>query len=218
MSVTVITCVYGRSGFGRFITRWAEAVRALNPAPDQVIIAADEMYLVPFLPDADVLKSRCRWRHPQAYYLHQAVALADTDWVWQVDIDDVAMPDALAGLDQVESDVWQMGFQRSDGELYVPPDLSNDEYLASETNPYVGASAFRVEAYRDVGGLRDVAYQDWCLWRSLAASGASFATSGRVHFRYVRHEHARGETELTIDTRERHLAEMYLAEQERCAA
>lgn len=209
MSVTVVSCAYGRT-FQAFFPRWWEYVQKLDPAPDRVIVAAN-----PGLPISgpDVVLSRyCTWRHPQAYYLQKAIEMSDTDWVWQVDIDDCAMPDALAGLEKVESDVWQMGFIRSDGESYMPPQISGEEFLASERNVFVAGSAIRVEAFHAAGGFPDVALQDWALWRRLAANGATFESSGRTHFHYMRHRHTRGETELTIDVRQAHLAEMMASE------
>lgn len=208
MSVTVITCAYG-TRYGRFIPNWCETIAKLDPKPDKVIVATDEMYLCP---GADIVKvSDCPWEYPQAFYLSAAVAIARTEWVWIVDIDDYAMPDALQGLEDVDADVWQMGFKRSDGETYVVPQLSNTEYLASDRNVYTAGSAFRVKAFRDCGGFPDVALQDWALWRRMAANGARIVSSGRTHYHYMRHAYTRGETELTLDHRAAHLAEMEAA-------
>ena len=44
-----------------------------------------------------------------------------------------------------------------------------------------------------------------------AQARASFQSSGRTHFHYMRHPHTRGETELTLDCRGKHLEEMYVA-------
>lgn len=206
MSVTVVSCVYGKNGFGAFIPRWIEAVDKLDPAPDRVIVASDEMYMVPG--DVDILRLRCTWQYPQAYYLAAAIRLVDTDWVWVVDMDDYAMVDGLAGIDEVAADVWQMGMKTSSGEVYVPPQLTADEYLALDHNPFVAGSAFRVDAYRRAGGYRDVAIQDWGLWLALAASNASFQSSGRTHYHYMRHPLTRSETETTIEQRPKHTAEI----------
>jgi len=203
VSVTIVTSVYG--SYGAFLDGWEEAVAHLDPAPDRVIISGDRHYPTLW---ADHLVSRCTWRYPQAYYQHQAVMLAETDWVWLVDVDDFVMLDALRGLDDVDADVWQLGFLRSDGERYLPPKLSNADYLALDHNPYVGASMFRVEAFRAVGGFPDVALQDWALWHRLARVGYTFEASGRVHFHYMRHATARGSVELTADRRAAHTAEM----------
>lgn len=197
MTVSVITCAYGL--FDRFLPRWREAVRQLDPQPDAVIVVTDAG-----LP--------CPWKHPQAFYLNAAVALADTDWAVISDVDDHPKRDALDGLDAVDADVWQMGFDRSDGETYIPRVLDNDAFLASDRNVYVGSSAIRIEAFNTAGGYPDVALQDWALWRRLAANGARFESSGRTHFHYMRHPNTRGTVELTASARAEHLAEMKATE------
>jgi len=208
LTVAVVSCVYGPT-HGQFIPAWADAIRKLKPAPDQVIVLADQHYQIP---GASVIVWPCDWKHPQAFYLNEAFAWAMTEWAWIVDIDDLPHPRALRGLDEVAADVWQMGFDRSDGERYVPPQLSNEDYLKSKRNVYVGCSAIRLEAFHRVGGFQDVALQDWALWRRLAAAGATFQSSGRTHFYYQRHKETRGAVELTLKARAAHLAEMIESE------
>lgn len=168
----------------------------LTPVPDAVIVTGD---------------TTCTWKHPQAFYLNEAINRAATDWVVIADIDDLLMPDALHGLEDVQADVWQMGYE-TERASYVVPQMTNEEYLSSPSNPYVGTSAIRVEAFREVGGFHDVALQDWELWRRMARAGYTFESSGRTHFHYMRHEATRGVTELTMDARAEHLAEMMEAE------
>lgn len=205
MSVTVVSCMYGLA-YRRFRGRWEESVRALERKPDDFCIVAPGNV------------EECPWRHPQAYYLQQAIEKSDTDWVWILDIDDTALPDALNGIDDVEADVWAMGYERSDGEVYIPPQLTAAEVLASPKSLIPGASAIRTEAFRACGGFSDVALQDWALWRALARNGATFESSERPHFRYNRHPATRGETELTLERRADHMAEMLAADGEPVAA
>lgn len=208
MSVTVVSCVYGQH-YRRFVPRWQAAVAALAPSPDAVIVAADSELDIS---GARVIASYCHWRYPQAWYLQQAIMAATTDWVWILDIDDVAMSDGLQGLHDVASDVWQLGNEHSDGETYLPPRMSAAEFLASERNVYIGGSMIRTDIFREVGGFQDIALQDWCLWRMLARRGATVEPSDRVHFVYMRHPRTRGATELTMDARPDHYAEMVEAE------
>lgn len=208
MTVTVVSCVYGEH-YRRFVQRWSDAVAELDPAPEAVIVATDGGVDVP---GARVIETFCHWRYPQAWHLQQAIMAAQTDWVWIVDIDDVPCRDGLAGLHDVTSDVWQLGNERSDGEIYFPPRLTCAEFLESDRNVYVAGSMIRTDIFREIGGFCDVALQDWCLWRRLARHGASVESSDRVHFHYVRHPLTRGATELTLDVRPEHLAEMMEAE------
>lgn len=197
MSVTVVSCVYG--DYNRYLPTWGAAVRGLEPKPDATIVHTD--WDVP-----------CDWQHPQAFYLQKAIEKADTEWVVISDIDDLPHTDALAGLEDVQADVWQMGFDRSDGERYIPPTLTPEEVLAMDRNVLVGSSAIRTEAFHAVGGFPDIALQDWGLWRRLARAGYTFESSGRTHFRYMRHDQARGTVELTTDARAAHLTEMMESE------
>jgi hypothetical protein len=144
--------------------------------------------------------------------LQRAIDYVDTDWFWICDIDDQVMPDGLAGLDEIAADVWQVGFHRSDGEIYLPPRLTNDEYLALEKNVYVGSSMVRTEAFHNVGGFDDIAFQDWGLWRKLARDGHTFDVSDRPHFEYTLHPTTRTELEFTTAARKAQIAEMMEAE------
>lgn len=203
MSVTVVSCVYGEH-YRRFVKRWAEAVAALDPGPDAVIVATDGHVEVP---GAKVVESYCHWRYPQAWHLQQAISAATTDWVWIVDIDDVPFPDGLQGLHDVLGDVWAVGYERSDGEVFIPSRADLDASC-----PYAAGSMIRTDIFREAGGFADIALQDWGLWRKLARRGAAFTMSGRAHYSYMRHPRTRGATELTLDVRAEHLAEMMEAE------
>lgn len=214
MSVAVVSCLYGDT-FSRFAREWAEHIHALDPAADEVIVASDRDRLIP---GSKVVVSDCPWRYPQAWYLKEAICFAASDWVWICDIDDRAMPDALKDLDDIDADVWQMGFHRSDGETYLPPPMNGWEFIQSDRNVFTAGSAFRVTAFWRAGGMADVALQDWSLWRRLALSGARFASSSRPHYWYQRHNETRGATELTLDRRPEHLEEMFRAEVHTAAA
>jgi len=120
VSVAVVTCVYGED-HARFLPAWIESVLGMNSPPAEIIVAADRHY---DLPHMRVLASACTWRHPQAHYMQRAVLAAETDWVWIMGVDDTAMPDALDGIEDVDADVWQLGYLRSDGVYYVPPQIS----------------------------------------------------------------------------------------------
>jgi hypothetical protein len=204
VNVTVVSCVYGPR-FDRFIPGWAEAIAALDPAPEAVIVASDRPRVIP---GVTVIEPVCTWRHPQACYLQAAVSWATTEWVWIVDIDDLALPDGLAGIEAVGADVWQMGYLASDGAHHLPPSVAAAEYLAEAGNPYAAGSAFRTAAFRAVGGFTDVAFQDWSLWRRLATAGATVEASNRTHYRYIRHPRTRSAVELTAGRRAEHVAEM----------
>ncbi len=208
MSVTVVSCVYGRR-FDEFIPEWLAAVQALDPQPDAVIVATD---VAPRpIPGVTKVMGFGLWTHPQAFLLQQAIQHAETEWVWIVDIDDLALPDGLAGLDGVAADVWQVGYVR-DGKDYVPPALSGRTYLGEPGNPFTAGSMIRTKAFKAAGGFSDVAFQDWSLWRRLAKQGATFASSDRAHYVYRRHAATRSTLELTAARRGFHVEEMVACE------
>ncbi len=208
VDVTIISCLYGDT-HEQFVEQWSDGVKMLDPFPSGITIVACDR-------PRQVLGHRlvmpCNWKHPQAYYLQQALELVDTEWVWIHDIDDFAIPTALRGIDQVAADVWQLGYLRTDGETYLPPQLTADEVLNADICPFVAGSCVRTSALRDVGGFPDVALQDWALWRRLALAGKTFQSSDRYHFNYRRHPDARGYVELTLDRRDEDVREMLDAE------
>jgi hypothetical protein len=199
--VTVISCLYGQS-HDRFLYDWLEAIRNLDPAPVTTVLATDRPL---FMPEVFVVTHRNHdWTYPQAFYMNSALEHVETEWVWINDIDDLAFPDALDGVEDLDADVFQFGFRRSDGEIHIPSS-------PSPLNQLVAGSCVRAEALRSVGGFRDVALQDCDLWLRLRDAGVRFEFSDRPRFYYRRHPAARGVRELTLDQRERHMAELAAA-------
>lgn len=211
VDVTVISCLYGDRGYDRHISEWQHSLRQLTTRPAEILVMADRHYDIPCAQVLVLAAGAPRWQHPQAQLLDHAARLALTEWVWVLDIDDCALPDALDGIDDVTEDVWQMGYHRSDGVTHLPPELTGSEYLALDGNPFTGASAFRTSSFKRAGGFPDAAFQDWGLWRRLAASGATFRSSGRPHYEYRLSGHTRSAVELLPERRERHMEEMLSA-------
>lgn len=206
IDATIISCLYGTS-HDRFVSDWADGVGRLTPAPSAVVVATDRPRMM--LPVRTLTPTGNSWKHPQAFLLQIALDSVETEWIWIHDIDDVAFPDALDGLEDVTADVWQLGYVNSEGEEYLPPQLTASEVVGSVRNPFVAGSCIRAEKLREVGGFPNVALQDWALWRALARAGATFGSSGRTHFHYRRHPDTRGATELIVSDRPEHLAEMF---------
>ncbi len=206
LSVTVISCLYGKT-HDRYLAEWLGGIKSMDPQPYEVILSTDRAR---FIPEVNAIHHRMNggWRYPQAYHLTKAVGQVTTDWVWIHDIDDIAFPWALEELDQVTADVFQMGYVRSDGEVYLPPLLTADEVKAGVKNEFVAGSCVRTSMLRQVGGFPDCALQDWALWLALAHAGATFDVSDRPCFYYRRHHDARGAKELTLLERDTHMAEM----------
>ena len=114
---TVISCLYGDS-HDEYVDEWVRALRGLDPAPAWVIVGTDRPRLIGGVLEVE---ADAGGRYPQPAYLNAALELVRTEWVWQLDVDDVAFSDALEGLELVAGDVWQLGYTSSDGEDYRPP-------------------------------------------------------------------------------------------------
>lgn len=207
VDVTIISSLYGNS-HDSYLSDWLGAVGMLNPAPCEVIIGTDRYRHITTALEVFRLRQD-RSSYPQSFHLNSALQEVRSEWVWIHDIDDLAFPDALEGIEHVDADVIQAGYERSDGEVYIPLALENDEILALDHNPFVAGSFVRTDILLDAGGVPDVALQDWALWRHLARMGAVFASGDRPRFRYMRHGRTRGATELTNKARREHMAEMY---------
>ncbi len=214
MSVTIISCIYGDT-HDRFLADWEAGIRRLDPKPARVLVATDHPRKIRM---ANTIQVSRPGKHKQAIHLQAALERVTSEWVWIHDIDDHAFPDALQGLDDVDADVWQMGYERSDGEFYLPPQMNCDEVLRAAANPFVAGSCVRTDSLLDAGGFPDVALQDWALWRALARDGATFQSSGRTHFYYRRHDNTRGARELTADHRTIDMAEMLAYEETHAVA
>jgi hypothetical protein len=206
VDVTIISCLYG-STHDDFLIDWLNTVGMLNPAPCEVIVATDRYRHLTTVLEV-FRRQQDRHSYPQAFHLNSALKEVRSEWVWIHDIDDLAFPDALEGVEQVDADVVQAGYERSDGEVYVPPVMANDEFLALDHNPFVAGSFVRTDILTDAGGFPDVALQDWALWRRLARMGAVFTSAEKPKFRYMRHASTRGATELTVYDRRKHMVEM----------
>jgi len=207
VDVTIISCLYAHS-HDDYLEDSLNAVGMLNPAPCEVIVGTDRYrHLTSVL---EVFRRRQkRDTYPQPFHLNSALHEVRSEWVWIHDIDDLAYHDALEGITDTDMDVIQCGYDRSDGETYIPPTLTGDEILALGHNPFVAGSFVRTDILLDAGGFPDVALQDWALWRRLARMGAVFAAGDRPRFKYMRHGRTRGATELTVNERRKHMVEMW---------
>ena len=181
MGVTIFAGLYG-DVYDSYVSKWLKAVKAAKP--DRIIIGSDRDRTID---GVDVVVGTCTGTHPSAFFQNLAAGKARTEWVWQMQIDDLIHKDALTGLDEVTADVWQVGYDRTDGARYIPPALSAGELLAAPDNPFVMASPVRRKAFAAVGGYPDIAYEDWGLWRLMARAGYTFAAAGKTAFAYNWH-------------------------------
>lgn len=203
-TVTILSCSYGRE-YLRFEAGWWSAIQLLHRPPDDVMMVREH-------------PAHSSWKHRQAELLDFGIRHALTEWVWIVDLDDRVIPSGLDGIDALtlDTDVWLTGFVDSRGQTHVPQVISNQAYLLSTKNGYTAGSIIRREAALAVGGFDDIAFQDWGLWRKLAAAGAGFKSTGRVNFKRQLHAAQRSVWELP-EHRTANMEEMYECERVRAA-
>ena len=186
-TVAIIGASYG--DYRQFERFWQHSVDQLERYPEEVLLGGSRT------------KSLAQNLNELAEYAH-------TDWIWRLDVDDRAISTGLNGIDDIDADVWQLGYIRGDGLAYVPPKLSNAEFLGMNRNPYAGSGMIRRETLLQVGGWPEIGFEDWGLWRRLAQIGAEFAHSDRAHFLYVPNNDGRTATEFDIEHRQRYYEEM----------
>ena len=179
MSVTIITALYG-DGYDHYLKGWEEAVLALDPKPNAVLIGTDRVRYTQF-PTVTVTPTQ-RWRSP--YYWNLCARQATTEWVWVLDIDDRFKPDAMSILDGRDCDIVQVGYQeQGTGNTYLPPHLTNDEICNRPDCYFVCGSPIRRE-WLLANPYPDTAYTDWAQWRQSARRGARFQFADRVAYDY----------------------------------
>lgn len=192
--VTVWTTVFGR--YHRFLPDWLSAVEAAEPA--RVLVVSDRMLSLP----VDVVVVRSSSEFPEAEMRNVACRESD-GWLWQIDVDDRILPDALRALEGRVCDVLQVGYQSSAGHVYVPSVAPNDEYL-KHPNCYTSGSPFTKDIWERAGGFPNIAFSDWGFWRRCARAGAHFEEAGQVCYWY-REEPQDSLTGKYLETR--HVAE-----------
>lgn len=190
MSVGVVTVAVGDE-YQRRLPEWAEAVAALDRAPDQVTIAVDDISdeladdIANILPIAEIVESQRRWSHHPQVLVNDAIEHTGTDWICKMDADDVILPHALTPLDGLDADVLMFGIQIDEHGL-LWGDVSRDEILKRRANLVFSGSPYRRHLWAD-NHYRDMIFEDWAFWIGCAEQGARFVASNTIDYVYTRH-------------------------------
>jgi hypothetical protein len=172
--VTVWTTVFGT--YHRFLDGWLEA--ATQAGADRLLIVSDRPLDVP----ADVVVQEPQGAFPESFMRNVACKNGD-GWLWQIDVDDRIMPDALEVLHGRDCDVVQVGYVTGKRGLCIPAVVPNARYLNSP-NGYTSGSPFTKDVWERAGGFPDIAWSDWGFWRRCARVGARFEAAGRTCYVY----------------------------------
>jgi len=173
--VTVWTTVFGT--YHRFLDGWLDA--ALAAGPDRVLVVSDRVLRVP----ADVVVATPSGRFPEASMRNVGCEHSD-GWLWQVDVDDRIMPDALGVLDGRDCDVVQVGYRSTRGPTPLPLPLTNEQFLGRDGNLWMSGSPFTKDMWVRAGGFPDVAWSDWAFWRRCCRAGARVEFARRPCYVY----------------------------------
>ena len=192
--VTLWTTCWGT--YQSYLPRWLDAVFAMDPLPEEVVIAmrgtdcvdmqvlngahrrAEEAGMV--VDVLFVLDPPGRW--PVPFYNNAAVRLAAHEWVWRCDVDDLMHPrafevfanarhyrdDAFRPFDAPGTVLSTIDILVGGNQIWRPDRVDPAYVVAAEFNALVSSSGFRKSAWAEVGGYPDIAYDDWGLWRLLA--------------------------------------------------
>jgi hypothetical protein len=175
VEVTVWTTVFGR--YHRFLPEWLEC--AERAGPGRILVVSDR----PLDVAADVVVAEPQGRFPEAFMRNVACENGD-GWLWQVDVDDRIMPDALQVLVGRDCDVVQVGYVSTAGGHRNPTLTSNEQYLANRHNEWMSGSPFTKDMWVRAGGFPDIAWSDWGFWRRCCRAGARVEAAGRPCYVY----------------------------------
>lgn len=187
-TIAVVAACIGSTYWG-FLPEWAQRVSALNRVPDEVAIVTDAPEHVRAgldheLPISWVLPQR-NWRNHAAYLVNDAIAAIGSEWVAKLDIDDLALPNYLDGVDDADADVWCVGY-RINGNDIVIPQWDAAAILRASNNLLASCSPFRRWLWA-LAEWPDSVFDDWCFWLHAAYNDARFQTSGAIGYEYRQH-------------------------------
>jgi hypothetical protein len=179
VTVTVWTTVFG--GYHRFLDGWLVAAHAAHP--DRLLVVSDRTLSV----NADVIVAEPYGEFPEAHMRNVACEAAK-GWLWQIDVDDRIMPDALGVLEGRDCDVVQVGYRSTQGGIHIPTVVPHNLFLAGP-NRYISGSPFTKDMWVRAGGFPHIAWSDWGFWRKCARAGGRFEAAGRACYIYREEPH-----------------------------
>lgn len=169
------------------IDRWCTA--ALSAGFDQIVLATDEKKDVPSGIDLLIVKPG-QYVHPIPEFSNAAVRHLDTDWCWNMDVDNFVLPSALFEIRNIDAEVYQAGFKTHYENSYTPPPMSAQDVINADYCFMTAGSAFKKWMWENIDGYPDVGYQDWGLWKKMAKAGARFHVSSQPVYYYYDHKNS----------------------------
>lgn len=163
--------------FEQYVEVWWDAIRRMDPKPDQIVIAyyepdtagitmVDERLLpaplkaIPFKPLTRI-----------ADLINGAIKATDTDWFVCCPMDDLMLPDALSEIELAEdagAELLVTGVQFTSGGDWIGK-WQPEKLFDTPTIP--AHSPIRKSAWERVGGYEEMQYHEWSLWFKFAKYG-----------------------------------------------
>lgn len=178
MSIAVISIAWG-DRYARFVPRWWEMVQALNPKPDEVVIAhhPEDATGVQELP---VTLIPC-FDRSLPRMLNAAIQASSCKWIQQCPLDDLLTVDALTVFDDI----------RPDTNLIIPGARSlntGHTWMGDYGSIWGSPSEYRMnhhapirrDLWERVGGFGDEHWSDWGFFLRAAKAGVSPEYADRV--------------------------------------
>lgn len=178
--VTIITAIYGDK-YDQYIDGWSEAIDNLTIKPKRIICASDRLRNI--RAERIVSQPAPGWVWKSPWYWNSAADMTDTEWIWVLDIDDRIKPDALENLMEQTCDIWLVGIDVNGTENYLPPRLTNEQIASAEHCYFCCGSPIR-RSWWQQNPYKDLAFTDWCMWRTSAKMGARFEWADKVGYYY----------------------------------
>lgn len=165
--ITVVGFAWG-SAYKDEVQGWWDAVQALYPAPDDVVVAfhPEDDCGVKHLPCRQV---ECLERNPTAM-VNAASATIKEGWIVNCAMDDRLYPNALSCIPDEGFEVVAVNIRlMSGGVMHSAPERIASHPMA---NHVMGPSFYTKEIWERTGGLPDVYWGDWGFWWKCHVHGA----------------------------------------------
>lgn len=163
----------------KFGGQYIAMIEAMNPQPDEVIVAS----LVPL----DVPAFICNIITKELFWdgIYEAVQESSCDWVVLAGVDQIMLPEGLVDLDR-DCDVIAISGRTQYGQLCEANPDGYQRILTSENNPMGGMTVVRRDVYLAYPWRRSM-YSDWIQWMQFrkADMRVEFDTTQRfIHWRH----------------------------------
>jgi hypothetical protein len=227
MTTISVGCAIWGLEYRQFVNRWWDSVVALERTPDQIVIVTDKAsfdFIQTSKPAGYDVALKIVVVDDLAFneYWDRAYRECDMDWIANLAIDDVFLPEALNDVDRADAEGCELvadGCRFTDQSRIWKGYWNPVEIFDSMTMP--GAAPMRKDMYERVGGFpKEIYWSDWAFYMVCAKAGVKVFQSDLIRMIFdegYTHKTISGQ-QLDYDTRQfannqiRHFATMLQSE------